>query len=170
MAENPADSRGRRTVEVALVHAGRTKIRYPAELLDDDGARITVQATWAASHVRDLGFVRFEPGDSFVERYWRDRWHAVKEVRAGDGALKGWYANVTRPSTLDDGELRVEEMGLNLWVSADTATVLRLDEETFASGGLRGRDPDSASRAEAALDELEHMAKEGRWGELVRVR
>ncbi|RNL73436.1 DUF402 domain-containing protein [Streptomyces sp. I6] len=169
MIENSADARGRRTVEVTLVHAGRTKIRYPAELLDDDGSRITVHAEWAASRVKDLGFVRFEPGDSFVERYWRDRWYAVKEVHTADGALKGWYAKVTRPSILDDGELHVEEMGLNLWVSADTATVLRLDEEAFASSDLRGRDPESASRAEAALDELEHMAKQGRWGELGRV-
>ncbi len=73
-------------VEVVLVKGGRTKIRYPARLLHDDGVRISVRAPWAGEGVRDFGFVRFEPGDVFTEHYWRDRWYSVKEVRAGDGA------------------------------------------------------------------------------------
>ncbi len=52
------------TVEVVLVKAGRTKISYPAELLADDGVRISVRAPWAGEGVRDFGFVRFEPGTS----------------------------------------------------------------------------------------------------------
>ncbi len=58
-------------VEVVLVKAGRVKIRYPAELLSDDGAVVTVRAAWAGGGVRDFGFVRFEPGDVFTEHYRR---------------------------------------------------------------------------------------------------
>ncbi|KOG37060.1 DUF402 domain-containing protein [Streptomyces resistomycificus] len=159
MSDKPA---GQCTVDVVLVKAGRTKIRYPAQLLADDGARITVRADWAAPGVRDFGFVRFEPGDVFVERYWRDRWYAIKEVRAADGALKGWYCDITRPSVLDGGELLVEDLDLDLWVSADGATVLRLDEDEFASSGLSERDPQAARSAVDALDELEQAAKSGR--------
>lgn len=36
-----------RRVEVVLLKAGRTKIRYEAELLNDDGNRVTVRAPWA---------------------------------------------------------------------------------------------------------------------------
>ena len=36
-----------RSVEVVLVKAGRTKIRYAAELLADDGTHVTVRAPWA---------------------------------------------------------------------------------------------------------------------------
>ena len=43
MSANSAESRGR-AVQVVLVKSGRTKIRYGAELLDDDGSRITVRA------------------------------------------------------------------------------------------------------------------------------
>ena len=68
-------------LDVVLVKAGRTKIRYGAELLVDDGTRLAVRAPWAGEGVRDFGFVRFEPGDVFTEYYWRDRWYAVKEVR-----------------------------------------------------------------------------------------
>ncbi|MEI7031410.1 DUF402 domain-containing protein [Streptomyces pratensis] len=146
-------------VVVALGKGGRTKIRYPAELLHDDGVRITVRAPWAAPGVRDFGFVRFEPGDVFTEHYWRDRWFAVKEVRAGDGELKGWYCDVTRPGALADGVLAVEDLDLDLWVSADGSRILRLDEDEFGASGLAERDPAAAAAAVRALDELERLAR-----------
>ncbi|MFF5830080.1 DUF402 domain-containing protein [Streptomyces bacillaris] len=148
-----------RPLTVALTKAGRTKIRYPAEPVRDDGTRITVRAPWAAPGVRDFGFVRFEPGDVFTEHYWRDRWYAVKEVRAGDGELKGWYCDITRPAVLTDGVLTVEDLDLDLWVSADGSSVLRLDEDEFTASGLAGRDPGAAGAATAALDELERLAR-----------
>ncbi|MFF9349773.1 DUF402 domain-containing protein [Streptomyces sp. NPDC014734] len=146
-------------VTVTLTKGGRTKISYPAELAHDDGTRVTVRAAWAAPGVRDFGFVRFEPGDVFTEHYWRDRWYAVKEVRTASGGLKGWYCDVTRPAVLRDGELLVEDLDLDLWVSADGSSVLRLDEDEFEESGLADRDPASAAAARRALDELEHLAR-----------
>ncbi|GGW41686.1 MULTISPECIES: DUF402 domain-containing protein [Streptomyces] len=147
-----------RLVDVVLVKGGRTKIRYPAELLADDGTRIAVRAPWAGEGVRDFGFVRFEPGDVFTEYYWRDRWYSVKEVRAASGALKGWYCDITRPATLTGGELVVEDLDLDLWRSADGGDVRRLDEDEFAESGLAERDPEAAAAAVTALDELEVFA------------
>ncbi|MFF2509810.1 DUF402 domain-containing protein [Streptomyces sp. NPDC058086] len=150
-----------RTVEVVLVKSGRTKIRYPAELLADDGTRVTVRAPWAGEGVRDFGFVRFEPGDVFTEYYWRDRWYAVKEVRDAEGVRKGWYCDITRPATLSGGELVVEDLDLDLWRSADGTDVLRLDEDEFAASGLTTTDPRAATAARNALDTLELLAREG---------
>ncbi|MYQ37160.1 Uncharacterized domain/protein associated with RNAses G and E [Streptomyces sp. LamerLS-316] len=147
------------TLSVHLVKAGSTKIRYPADLVGDDGTRITVRAPWAAPGVRDFSFVRFEPGDVFTEHYWRDRWYAVKEVRTGTGRLKGWYCDITRPTVLRDAELLVEDLDLDLWVSADGSSVLRLDEDEFEESGLPDRDPEAAGEALRALDELEHLAR-----------
>ncbi|MET9767735.1 DUF402 domain-containing protein [Streptomyces sp. NPDC006415] len=157
----PSDPRAGRPEElvVALTKAGRTKIRYPAEVVRDDGVRVTVRAPWAAPGVRDFGFVRFEPGDVFTEHYWRDRWFAVKEVRTGDGGLKGWYCDITRPAVLADGVLAVEDLDLDLWVSADGSCVLRLDEDEFEASGLADRDPAAAGAAASALDELESLAR-----------
>ncbi|MET7351280.1 DUF402 domain-containing protein [Streptomyces mirabilis] len=161
MSANSADAP--RTVEVVLVKSGRTKIRYPAELLTDDGTRVTVRAPWAGEGVRDFGFVRFEPGDVFTEHYWRDRWYAVKEVRDAEGVRKGWYCDITRPATLSGGELVVEDLDLDLWRSADGTDVLRLDEDEdeFAASGLATTDPRAASAAQNALDTLELLAREG---------
>ncbi|MFG3103745.1 DUF402 domain-containing protein [Streptomyces sp. NPDC048182] len=146
-------------LEVVLVKAGRTKIRYPARLLRDDGTRLAVRAPWAGAGVRDFGFVRFEPGDVFTEYYWRDRWYAVKEVRDGAGALKGWYCDVTRPAVRGGGEVVVEDLDLDLWCGVDRADVRRLDEDEFAASGLAERDPEAAAAATAALDELERLAR-----------
>ncbi|MGW7525029.1 DUF402 domain-containing protein [Streptomyces sp. NPDC054783] len=154
-------------LDIVLVKAGRTKIRYPAELLGDDGTRITVRAPWAGSGVRDFGFVRFETGDVFTEYYWRNRWFSVKEVRAADGAVKGWYCDVTRPAVRTGGELVVEDLDLDLWRSADGRDVRRLDEDEFADSGLTQRDPEAASAALAALDELEALARAGGFEELL---
>ncbi|WP_432195871.1 DUF402 domain-containing protein [Streptomyces sp. bgisy027] len=147
-----------RALDVVLVKGGRTKIRYAAELVADDGTRIAVRAPWSGDGVRDFGFVRFEPGDVFTEYYWRDRWYAVKEVRDAAGALKGWYCDVTRPATLSGTELVVEDLDLDLWRSADGTDVLRLDEDEFAESGLARSDPEAAAAAVAALDELEAFA------------
>jgi uncharacterized protein DUF402 len=156
MSANSADQA--RRLDVVLVKAGRTKIRYAAELLADDGTRVVVRAPWSGDGVRDFGFVRFEPGDVFTEYYWRDRWYAVKEVRAASGALKGWYCDITRPAALSGSELVVEDLDLDLWRSADGTDVLRLDEDEFAESGLAETDPEAAAAAMTALDELEVFA------------
>ncbi|MDA5145561.1 DUF402 domain-containing protein [Streptomyces sp. AD681] len=148
-------------VSVALVKAGRTKIRYAATLLHDDGTRLAVRAPWAGDGVRDFGFVRFEAGDVFTEYYWRDRWYSVKEVRTAAGVLKGWYCDVTRPAVLTGTELVVEDLDLDLWRSADGTDVRRLDEDEFAESGLADRDPGAAAAAVAALEELERLALRG---------
>ncbi|MFI5886367.1 DUF402 domain-containing protein [Streptomyces sp. NPDC051554] len=156
-----------RQLDVVLVKAGRTKIRYAAELLFDDGTRLAVRAPWAGDGVRDFGFVRFERGDVFTEYYWRDRWYAVKEVRDRAGQVKGWYCDITRPATLAGAELVVEDLDLDLWISADGTDVRRLDEDEFEESGLAVSDPAAAAAAVAALDELERLAREGGFDALV---
>ncbi|MFF9818818.1 DUF402 domain-containing protein [Streptomyces sp. NPDC014006] len=156
MSANSAD--GTAPVDVVLVKAGRTKIRYPAQLLADDGTRIAVRAPWAGDAVRDFGFVRFEAGDVFTEYYWRDRWYSVKEVRDAAGEVKGWYCDIARPATLSGTELVVEDLDLDLWRSADGRDVRRLDEDEFAASGLTESDPEAAAAAVAALDTLETLA------------
>ncbi|WP_433548362.1 DUF402 domain-containing protein [Streptomyces sp. CA-294286] len=163
-------SEGHEMIEVALTKAGRLKIRYPAVLLSDDGTHLVVRAAWARETAKDFGFVRFAPGDVFVEHYWRDRWYAVKEVRSGDGTLKGWYCDVARPAVVHgDGTVEVEDLDLDLWRSADGATVLRLDEDEFAGSSLADRDPAAAAEASRTLDALERAARGGRFTDLLRV-
>lgn len=136
-------------------------MQYPVDVLRDDGTHIVVRGPWAEPTGRDLGFAVFEPGDVFTEHYWRDRWYSVKEVRDARGGLKGWYCDVTRPVRTEAGAILSEDLHLDLWVSADRSTVLRLDEDEFEAGGLAETDPLAATRARSALDELERLAANG---------
>ncbi|WP_344633110.1 DUF402 domain-containing protein [Streptomyces glaucosporus] len=154
-------------VTVVLLKSRDRRVSYPAEALRDDGVHAVVRAPWAGPPVRDFGFVRFERGDVFTEHYWRDRWFSVKEVRAADGSLKGWYCDVTRPARVEGGTLTTWDLELDLWVSADRSAVLRLDEDEFEAEGLAGRDPEAAGHARRALDELEDLARSGGFAALL---
>jgi hypothetical protein len=147
-------------VTVRLVKEPRPDVHYAAVVTADDGTHIVVRAPWAGASDRDFGFVRFEHGDVFAEHYWRDRWYSIKEVRGANGRLKGWYCDVTRPARVERDALVVEDLDLDLWLSGDRTTILRLDEDEFLESGLTARDPDAAARAREALDELENLARE----------
>ena len=154
-------------MEVRLVKPNPPDIVYPAVVVTDDGNHLIVRAPWVEPEARDIGFAVFEPGDLFTEHYWRDRWYSVKEVRASGGALKGHYCDITRPAELSGGRLVVEDLDLDLWVSADGTDVRRLDEDEFTESGLSGRDPDAAAAAVAALDELDALARGAGLGTLL---
>ncbi|WP_031509818.1 DUF402 domain-containing protein [Streptomyces megasporus] len=154
-------------VTVVLLKSRDRQVRYPATVVRDDGVHAVVRAPWAGPPVRDFGFVRFERGDVFTEHYWRDRWFSVKEVRAADGGLKGWYCDITRPARVAGEALTTWDLELDLWVSADRSAVLRLDEDEFEAEGLADREPEAAERARRALDELEELARSGRLAALL---
>lgn len=145
-------------ITVRLIkHNGKRSIEYPGRLLHDDGTYIVVEAPWVGDRV-DLGIVVFQKGDIFLEHYWRDRWYTVKEVRAPEGVFKGWYCDATRPAVLTAGVLTSVDLDLDLWVSADRKTVVRLDEDEFQASGLSESDPPAAAAARSSMDELEHLA------------
>jgi hypothetical protein len=101
----------------------------------------------------DTGYVVLEPGDRWTEHFYADRWYNIFEIRAGDGRLKGWYCNVTRPARIDDDEVSAEDLALDLWVAPDGETLV-LDEDEFAALSLS---PSEREAAQNALAELQAM-------------
>jgi len=153
-------------VTVRLLKAPRPDVEYPATVLHDDGDHVAVRAPWFGDGPRDMGFTVFEPGDVWIEHFWRTRWFSIKEVHAADGTVKGWYCDVTRPAriTVDlaaGSRIEVSDLDLDLWQSGDLTSVMRLDEDEFDESGLAVREPETAARATASLDELEAMARAG---------
>jgi predicted RNA-binding protein associated with RNAse of E/G family len=148
-------------IRVRVPKHGRPRLEYPAVVQFDDGLHLVLRAGWAEPQTRDLGFVRFEPGDVWTEHYWRERWYSIKEVRDSNGVLKGWYADVVRPVRVEEGLLVAEDLDLDLWLSADRRTILRLDEDEFAASALAESDPAAAAQALRALEELDRLASKG---------
>jgi hypothetical protein len=148
-------------VTVRLIKHPRPDVDYPATVLSDDGDHVVLRAPWSGDEPRDFGFVRFEQGDVWTEHFWRTRWFSIKEVAAADGSIKGWYCDVARPATVEPGLVVLGDLDLDLWLSGDRATTLRLDEDEFLESGLTAREPETAAAAVRALDELEALAGNG---------
>jgi predicted RNA-binding protein associated with RNAse of E/G family len=148
-----------RRVRVCLV-THRGIIAYDGIVLADDGNEIVVEAEFA-EEPRDLGYVRLERGDRWTEHYWRDRWYGVKAIRSAAGAFKGWYCDVAWPVEIDADRLVSVDLELDLWVSPDRSTVLRLDEDEFEAFGVAEMFPVAAEHARRAIDELERLALKG---------
>jgi uncharacterized protein YbjT (DUF2867 family) len=146
------------SIDVRLVKSGKLKIGYEAVVRSDDGNHLVVEAPWAGTEPRELGPVTFGPGDTFTEHYWQDRWYSVKEVRDSAGIRKGWYCDVCRPAVRRPTSFYAEDLELDLWVSDDLSTQVRLDEDEFAASGIATREPSTAAQARAALDALEALA------------
>jgi Protein of unknown function (DUF402) len=148
-------------ITVRLLKHPRPDVEYPARVISDDGDHVVVRAPWSGPDVHDLGYVRFEKGDVFTEHFWRSRWFSVKEVRAASGELKGWYCDVARPALVEPGAVVAADLDLDVWLSGDGTTLLRLDEDEFAESGLAEREPETAAAALRAVAELEKHAAAG---------
>ena len=124
---------------------------YTGEVVEQlpDGVRL--EAQWERARM-DLGYVRFEPGDRFVEWFYDDRYYSIFEIHVGTtAALRGWYCNVAAPALITSEAITYRDLLLDLWVAAD-GTMRVLDEDEFAADtaldeALRGA-------ARRALDEL----------------
>ncbi len=125
-----------------LDHTGREVFSYPARVVARAPHAVVLSARWTRPPM-DLGYVRLEPDDRWLETFYADRWYNLFEIRSADGRLKGWYANVTRPARITDDEVCAEDLALDVWVDPD-GRVTVLDEEEFAALPL-----DEAARAAA---------------------
>jgi predicted RNA-binding protein associated with RNAse of E/G family len=147
------------TVHLLKPRKQRTVI-YEGVLVAQEPGYLLVHARWERKAM-DLGYVVFAPGDHFFEHYYTGRWYNIFEVRSAEGALKGWYCNVTRPALVDGDLVTSEDLELDLFVAPDRQRLLRLDREEFEALGLDVTEPEAYAAALRALSELEEMVRSG---------
>jgi Protein of unknown function (DUF402) len=148
-------------IKVHLVKPRKQRtVIYEGVILLEEPGHFLVHARWQR-RAMDLGYVVFAPGDHFYEHYYTERWYNIFEVRSAEGALKGWYCNITRPALFQGDVLTSEDLELDLFVAPDRRHVLRLDLEEFAALALDVTEPEAYEAALKALHELEEMARTG---------
>ena len=116
---------------VKLNPSGEPKIQYQGEVIEHSHAGVIIQAYWQQP-LKDLGYTRFDPGDSFIEYYYSDRWFNIFDIATAGGRRKGWYCNVAEPAAIYDDHIEQVDLLLDVWVGA-TGKPLILDEDEFAS-------------------------------------
>ena len=136
-----------------LDHHGREVWRYPARVLARDAHSICLEGFFNRDDTPVADAV-FKRGDRLVETFYSDRWYNVFAVYdRDDGALKGWYCNVTRPATITGDAVSGDDLALDVWVSPDGAVVV-LDEDEFEALALNDEEREAARGALAQIIEL----------------
>ncbi|MDW8396101.1 MAG: nicotinamide-nucleotide amidohydrolase family protein [Anaerolineae bacterium] len=125
---------------------GERVLSYEGEVLERDETRLVVRAPWTLGEHR-LPYVVLQPGDVFIETFYRDHWHNIFEVRAADGALKGWYANLTYPARMTKDEVEWLDLALDAWMSAEGRLAMLDGDEFAAAQGTLPTDLAAAARA-----------------------
>ncbi|MBK7217511.1 MAG: DUF402 domain-containing protein [Candidatus Promineofilum sp.] len=140
-----------------LDHHGREVWRYPGRVLARDAGSIRLEGFFNRDDTL-VGPAVFKRGDRLVETFYSDRWYNVFAVYdRDDGALKGWYCNVTRPATITGDAVSSDDLALDVWVSPDGAVAV-LDEDEFAALELSDDEREAARQALRELVELARTA------------
>ncbi len=129
---------------------GQEVWRYTGRTLKRKSKGILLEAFFNRENINVEG-IRMTEGDRFIEVYFTDRWYNIYEIHdPHSGALRGWYANISRPARMNQGEIEYTDLALDLVVLPDGQMKV-VDEDEFAALTLPAEDQ---ARALAALEEL----------------
>lgn len=130
---------------VKIAPDGIEVTRYPGTVIEVGAPHpwVVVAARWTNRRV-DLNGLAFVPGDTLHEYFSPVDHFNVFAVFAPYGLLRGWYANVTYPTSLD---LRTDPPTLT-WhdlyvdvVALPSGMAVVRDEDELLESGLAARDP-----------------------------
>jgi predicted RNA-binding protein associated with RNAse of E/G family len=154
----PALLTGAELTVVKLAPDGSEVTRYPGLVRSTDGGGtwVVVEARWTNRRV-DLDGLSFVPGDLLLESFSPVHPFNVFAVHAPDGPRRGWYANVTYPSTLDvttsPPTLFWHDLYLDVIALPDGSIHVR-DEDELEEAGLARSAPGLHRAIVAAKDEI----------------
>lgn len=144
---------------------GTEVTRYPGRVRASGDVRpwIVVEARWTNRQV-DLDGLSFVPDDVLLEWFSPNDPFNAFAVYAPDGTLRGWYANVTYPATVDlttaPVTLTWHDLYLDVIALPDGTTVVR-DEDELEEAGLASSKPELHQAILAAKDEILRLIATG---------
>ena len=124
---------------------GREATRYHGIVIASDATAswVAVEAVWSRC-VIELDGLRFVPGDTLHELFSPAHPFNAFTVISPEGTIRGWYANVTYPATLDQGmdpwTLTWHDLYLDLIGLPGGGYAIR-DEDELTGSDLLGSDP-----------------------------
>jgi protein associated with RNAse G/E len=132
---------------------GQETWRYTGQVLKRTANEITIEAFFDREDIY-VAEMLLAKGDRFVESYFTGRWFNIYEIYAsGNGALRGWYCNVSTPVEVEDGQIAYVDLALDLLVFPDGRQVV-LDEDEFAALEISA---DLRAKALAGLNDLQEL-------------
>ena len=96
-------------------HQNNLKVHYEGRLVRRDEHSITANAEWTSPMAR-LGYVTLDAGDIFIETFYDNRWYNIFKITSPTKKVKGWYANVTRPTRILATDVEWDDLALDVWM------------------------------------------------------
>ncbi len=131
-------------------HQGREVWHYGGTVIERGPNFVCIRARFASRDVVDVGALIFRRGDLMTEWFYNDRYYNVFMVQDGDGPVKGWYCNITRPAHITADSAASDDLALDVVVDSDGRITL-LDEDEFAALDLPEAERQAALNAVADI-------------------
>ncbi len=144
---------------------GSEVTRYPGRVMTErvPPGWVAVEARWVNRPVH-LDGLDFLPGDTMIEYFSPVARYNAFAVHAPDGTLRGWYANVTHPATLDlatdPPTLVWHDLYLDIIVLPNGMITVR-DHDELAESGLETSAPATHARILTVEADLLRLARAG---------
>ena len=144
---------GETVVVRACKHDGREHRRWSAELLEQNGSLLVLNAYFPEEISHEL-LGKIVVGTHSLEYYWLDRWYNIFRFAEPNGSLRNFYCNVNVPPTLDGLVLTYVDLDLDILVAPDFSYQI-LDKDDFEDNAkLYNYSDEVRYHANKALDEL----------------
>lgn len=149
---------GTELVIVKVSPEGERVTTYPGWVIDASSPQpwIAARADWVRKVV-EMDGLQFIPGDTLHEFFSPLHPYNLFSVWSPEGVLRGWYANVTHPTTIDfetvPPTLFWHDLYVDLIALPDGRFAVR-DEDELLEAGLAERDPNLHALIERTRDEL----------------
>jgi uncharacterized protein len=140
----------------ACKYDGREHRRWPAQLIEQEGPLLVLDAYFPEEVVHDL-LGTIPSGTHSLEYYWLDRWYNVFRFGRQNGELRNYYCNVNLPPQFENNVLSYVDLDLDILVAPDYSYQI-LDREDFeAHAELYDYPADVRANAMQAVNELVAM-------------
>jgi len=144
-AEWPEFQHGSELRVVKISPEGEEVTTYPGWVIDVGAPYpwLALRADWVRKVV-EMDGLQFIPGDTLHEFFSPDHWFNLFSVWSPEGRLRGWYANVSRPTRIDESTTPATLYWLDLYVDLiglPTGEFAIRDEDELLQSNLVSSDP-----------------------------
>ena len=144
---------------------GSIATEYNAIVLGEQlpGDWFALEATWTTGVV-DAHGLRFEPGDRLIEIFSKTAWYDVFHLFGPDGGARGWYANVTWPTRIEEGDGRPRVVWRDLYldlIKPVGGEAQLVDEDELAESGLESTNSELHRAIMATMSDMRQRADSG---------
>lgn len=128
--------------------------RYSGTIIHQDAEKITLEAFFNHPDVNFHGMALCE-GDRFIETFFLNRWYNIFAIYDHlTGTFKGWYCNLSFPTSFDNEVVTYIDLALDLLIFPDGHQI-ELDSDEYEILPLTTEDRQAADQAFRELKKLD---------------